>query len=180
MPFLQREVGNFKLLPVVLGEVEPEAVAKAIAGLLDEKTIVVASSDLSHYYKYDVAKGLDSQCVRVICNMNIDDMKSQEACGKTPILSLMHLAKLKGWKAELLDARNSGDVTGDKDRVVGYASVAFYEPTAESLSEPERKSLLEWARRVLGQLRRRSQFACPSRWPPTTCPRSSWRKRPAS
>jgi AmmeMemoRadiSam system protein B/AmmeMemoRadiSam system protein A len=149
VPFLQRQLGTFKLLPVLLGEVDPEAVAKAIAGILDDKTVVVASSDLSHYYKYDVAKGLDGRCVRAICDMNIDDMKSQEACGKTPILSLMHLAKLKGWKAELLDARNSGDVTGDKDRVVGYASVAFYEPAPESFSEPERKSLLEWARRVL-------------------------------
>jgi AmmeMemoRadiSam system protein A len=64
----------------------------------------------------------------------------------------MHLAKLKGWKAELLDARNSGDVTGDKDRVVGYSAVAFYEPSPEILAASERKALLELARRVLGRV----------------------------
>ena len=149
VPFLQRQVGTFKLLPVILGEVDPAAIAQAIAGVINEKTIVVASSDLSHYYTYDVAKGLDSRCLKAICDMNIDDMKSQEACGKTPILSLMHLAKLKGWKPELLNARNSGDVTGEKDRVVGYSSVAFYEPVPEGLSAAEQKTLLELARRVL-------------------------------
>ena len=149
IPFLQRQLGTFKLVPVILGEADPEAVARGVAGIIGEKTVVVASSDLSHYYTYDVAKGLDRQCLRAICDMNLDDMKSQEACGKTPILSLMHLAKLKGWKAELLDARNSGDVTGEKDRVVGYSAVAFYEPPSENLSASERKTLLELARRVL-------------------------------
>jgi len=149
VPFLQRQVGTFKLLPVIVGEADAEVIAKAIAGIIDDKTVVVASSDLSHYHTYEVAKGLDSRCVRAICDLNTDDMKSLEACGKTPILSLMHLARLKGWKAELLDARNSGDVTGDKDRVVGYSAVAFYEPTPEGFSASERKSLLELARRVL-------------------------------
>ncbi len=81
--------------------------------------------------------------------MNTDDMKGQEACGKTPILALMHLAKIKGWAAQLLDCRNSGDVTGDKDRVVGYAAVAFFEPAVENFAAPERKMLLELARRTL-------------------------------
>jgi hypothetical protein len=76
-------------------------------------------------------------------------MKGQEACGKTPILALMHLAKIKGWAAQLLDCRNSGDVTGDKDRVVGYSAVAFFEPTADNFPAPERKMLLELARRTL-------------------------------
>ena len=149
VPFLQRVAGNFKLLPVVLGEVDPERVARALAPILDDKTIVVASSDLSHYHPYNAAKDLDNRCVQAICAMSTDDMKGQEACGKTPILALMHLAKMKGWKAQLLDCRNSGDVTGDKDRVVGYAAVAFFEPAAENFAAPERKMLLELARRTL-------------------------------
>lgn len=149
VPFLQRVAGNFKILPVLLGDVDPERVAKALAAILDDKTIVVASSDLSHYHPYNAAKDLDSRCVQAICAMNTDDMKGQEACGKTPILALMHLAKMKGWKAQLLDGRNSGDATGDKDRVVGYAAVAFFEPAAENFAAPERKMLLELARRTL-------------------------------
>jgi len=161
VPFLQRQVGKFELLPVVVGEADPEAIARALAAILDDKTIVVASSDLSHYFTYAVAKGLDGRCVKAICDMNIDDMNSQEACGKTPILSLMRLAQRKGWKAELLDARNSGDATGEKDRVVGYAAVAFYEPSAEQLSGAEREALLALARRALT-----SAAAAPNSPPP--------------
>jgi AmmeMemoRadiSam system protein A len=149
VPFLQRVAVNFKLLPIVLGDVDPERVAKALAAILDDKTIVVASSDLSHYHPYNAAKELDNRCVQAICAMNTDDMKGQEACGKTPILALMHLAKIKGWKAQLLDCRNSGDVAADKDRVVGYAAVAFFEPAVENFAAPERKLLLDLARRTL-------------------------------
>ena len=116
---------------------------------MDDKTIVVASSDLSHYHTYQAAKGLDNRCVKAICDVDIDAMTTQEACGKTPILALLHLARQKGWKAQLLDYRNSGDVTGDKDRVVGYTAVAFYAPAPENLSATERKFLLDLARKTL-------------------------------
>jgi hypothetical protein len=149
VPFLQKVLKNFKLLPVVIGEADSAQVAKALAERIDDKTIVVASSDLSHYHNYQAAKGLDDRCVKAICDLDIDAMTTQEACGKTPILALLHLARQKGWKAQLLDYRNSGDVTGEKDRVVGYTSVAFYAPAAENLSAAERKYLLELARKSL-------------------------------
>jgi AmmeMemoRadiSam system protein A len=76
-------------------------------------------------------------------------MKTREACGKVPILALMQLARLKGWKAQLLDYRNSGDATGEKDRVVGYTAIAFCAPGPEGLAEPERKLLLGLARKSL-------------------------------
>jgi MEMO1 family protein len=79
-------------------------------------------------------------------------MAGQEACGKLPILTLLHLAQQKGWKAQLLDYRNSGDVSGDKDRVVGYTAVAFYAPGPENLSASERKYLLDLARKSLGSV----------------------------
>ncbi len=151
VPFLQRVVKDFKLLPIVVGMADPEKIAQGLAPILDDKTIVVASSDLSHYHPYDAAKDLDTRCVKAICNVNTDDMKSQEACGKLPILSLMHLAKIKGWKAQLLDARNSGDVSGSRESVVGYAAVAFFEPGTETYDATERKSLLELARRTLSK-----------------------------
>jgi MEMO1 family protein len=149
VPFLQRVLKNFQLLPVVIGEPDPAQVAKVLASVVDDKTIFVASSDLSHYHTYQVAKGLDDRCVKAICDLDIAAMAGQEACGKQPILVLLHLARQKGWKAQVLDYRNSGDVTGDKDRVVGYTAVAFYAPAAENLSASGRKFLLDLARQTL-------------------------------
>jgi AmmeMemoRadiSam system protein A len=149
VPFLQKVLKNFRLLPVVVGEADPAQLAKALAGQIDDGTIVIASSDLSHYHTYQTAKGLDDHCVKAICDLDLEAMATQEACGKTPILALLHLARQKGWKAQLLDYRNSGDVTGEKDRVVGYTAVAFCAPAPENLSAAERKFLLELARKTL-------------------------------
>ena len=76
-------------------------------------------------------------------------MKTQEACGKLPILTLMHLARQKGWKAQLLDYRNSGDTAGVKSAVVGYSAIAFYAPGQDNYAVPERKYLLDLARKTL-------------------------------
>jgi MEMO1 family protein len=149
VPFLQKVLKDFKLLPIVVGEADPEQIAKALADRLDDKTVVVASSDLSHYHPYSAAKELDNRCVKAICDVDIGQMKTQEACGRVPVLALLHLARLKGWKAQLLDYRNSGDATGEKDRVVGYTAVAFYAPAPENLATSERKFLLDLARRSL-------------------------------
>jgi len=150
VPFLQKTLKNFKILPVVFGEVDPEQAAKILAGVIDDKTIIVASSDLSHYHPYDEAKELDNRCVKAVCDLNIDEMKTQEACGKAPILALMYLAKEKGWKAQLLDYRNSGDTSGDKSHgVVGYSAIAFYEPAPENFAAQDRKFLLDLARTTL-------------------------------
>jgi hypothetical protein len=149
VPFLQKALKHFKLLPVVVGDADPEKLAAALAPILDDKTLVVASSDLSHYYPYDEARTLDSHCVQAICKLDLDDMKHQEACGRLPILALMRLARLKGWQARLLDCRNSGDTSGKKDRVVGYAAIAFYEPVPAQMSEADRKFLLDVAHQSL-------------------------------
>jgi len=149
VPFLQRALTDFKILPIICGEVDPAKIAAGLTPLLDEKTIIVVSSDLSHYHSDAAARTLDSRCISAICDLDIEQMKDQEACGKTPILSLLHLAKLKGWKAQLLDYRNSGDATGEKDHVVGYAGVAFYAPGKEEYGLSERKALLELARKAL-------------------------------
>jgi MEMO1 family protein len=159
VPFLQRTLKQFNLLPIVLGEVDPAAVAKGLAPLLNDQTLLVASSDLSHYHPYDSAKDLDAHCVAAITNLDLRRMRDEEACGKTPILTLMNLAVLKGWKARLLDYRNSGDATGDKrDGVVGYAAVAFYAPgpaepepvgASAGYSREEKKFLIDLAKRTV-------------------------------
>ena len=149
VPFLQKTLGTFQLVPVVMGEVDPAAAARALAPQLDDRTIVVVSSDLSHYHRYAEACALDRECVASICALDVEKMAGQEACGRIPILTLLHLAKQRGWQAELLDYRNSGDTAGDKSRVVGYAAVAFYQPVAEAFSAVERQQQLELARSTL-------------------------------
>jgi hypothetical protein len=149
VPFLQKTLTNFTILPAVLCEVDPEQAARVLAGVIDNKTIVVASSDLSHYHPYDDARKLDSNCVKAVCDMNIDAMKTQEACGKLPILTLMYLARSKGWKPQFLDYRNSGDTAGDKSAVVGYSAIAFYEPAPQTFDAKEQKLLLDLARGTL-------------------------------
>ena len=156
VPFLQKVLTNFSILPVVFGNVDPAQVARAVATQLDDKTLIVVSSDLSHYHPYDDAKELDTRCVKAMCSLDIKAMESQEACGKLPILTLLHLAHQNGWQARLLDYRNSGDTSGDKSHgVVGYSAIAFFAPaqenstTTENYAAPERKLLLDLARRTL-------------------------------
>ncbi len=128
LPFLQRTLKDFTIVPIVFGRVDSKEVAKSLQETLGDKTVLVASSDLSHFYPYDVAQQLDSSCIRAICDLDVEWMKDEDACGKGPILTLMHLAREKGWRAKLLDYCNSGDTSGDKSGVVGYAAIVFFEP----------------------------------------------------
>jgi len=144
VPFLQRVLKDFELVSVVFGDTEAEEAARALAGVLDDQTLLVASSDLSHYHPYDDAKSLDTRCVKAICDLDLAAMRRQEACGKTPILTLMHLARQNGWKTRLLDYRNSGDTAGDRSGVVGYAAIAFYSETpAKPAQAPAQKASQE-------------------------------------
>jgi hypothetical protein len=152
VPFLQKTLGKFLLVPVVTGEVDPEQMARVLAGHLDDTTLVVASSDLSHYHPYDQARELDTRCVRAICDLDVEQMKSQEACGRTPILALLYLARQMGWKTKLLDYRNSGDTAGNKERVVGYSAIAFYSPFQRNFATGERSQLLALARQSLKRI----------------------------
>jgi AmmeMemoRadiSam system protein B/AmmeMemoRadiSam system protein A len=152
VPFLQAVQKGAKIVPVVFGDVDPAKAAQALAGWIDNKTLLIASSDLSHYHSYTEARELDQRCVKAIRHLDVTQMQSQEACGKFPILTLLHLARLKGWRARLLDYRNSGDTAGDKSRVVGYAALAFYAPGPENLGQEERRFLLNLARQSIREL----------------------------
>ena len=155
VPFLQKVLPHCQLLPIVLGEVEPAEVAAGLAPLLDDKTLLVISSDLSHFHDYDSAKTMDTRCLGAVTNLNIEQMRTEEACGKTPILTLLHLAKQKGWQARLLDYRNSGDTSGDKSRgVVGYGAVVFFDPkpTASVAATPAAQGYTKEDKRFLMDL----------------------------
>ena len=128
LPFLQRVAKGFELVPVVYGQVDAAAAAERLARHLDDRTVVVASSDLSHYHSYDVARSLDAGCRKAVRELDVRAMARQEACGKGPILTVLHLAKRNGWKPVEIDYRTSGDIPGgDKSRVVGYMSFVFVE-----------------------------------------------------
>lgn len=127
LPFLQTVLkNNFTVYPLLTGEANPAAIANALEPLIDDDTLYIASSDLSHYHPYENAKKLDAVANEAIPNFDFKKMEYAEACGKIAILALMHIAKSKGWKGKLLDYRNSGDTAGPKDSVVGYGCYAFY------------------------------------------------------
>lgn len=134
VPFLQRVLKNFEIIPIIVGEVDPEEAAKALNPFIDDKTLIIASSDLSHYLPYESAKAIDNKCIKTICSMDLRKIESEEACGRVPIAILMHIAALRDWKPQLLDYRNSGDTAGDKRGVVGYAAIAF---TGKAQSNPQ-------------------------------------------
>jgi len=128
LPFLQTVLDDFLLLPLCIGSVQPDDVARVIESLWgDDKTLFVISSDLSHFHPYAAAQKLDMHSIETVLQLR-GDLSHEQACGATGINALLPLARRFGLRAKLLDYRNSGDTAGDKDRVVGYASIAFFEP----------------------------------------------------
>ncbi len=127
IPFLQTILKDFEILPLVAGDIDPEKASEKIIPLLDNNTILIISSDLSHFNDYDTATSLDKNTIKTIQNLDYKKAEQEaDACGKIPIMILIDIAKKLKWKCKLLNYKNSGDITGDKSRVVGYASFAFY------------------------------------------------------
>ena len=127
LPFLQSVLDDFKLLPLAVGDVTPQQVAEVLEVLWGgPETLIVISSDLSHFLPYQTAQVVDAQTVQNILGMN-NMVTHEQACGGTPVNGLMLAARHHQLQAHLLDLRNSGDTAGDKNRVVGYASFAFNE-----------------------------------------------------
>lgn len=128
LPFLQAIRGKFEVWPLLCGMLDPAALAGAVAREMDSGTVVIASSDLSHYNPYDRAVEIDSIANEAVPSLDIKRFEKEgDACGKTAILTLMHLARKKGWAGRMLDYRNSGDTAGPKSEVVGYGCYAFTE-----------------------------------------------------
>jgi len=123
LPFLQAVLDDFQLIPIVVGDTEPELVATVVEELLDDDlTICVTSTDLSHFHDYATAQKLDSATSQSILNMDYKKIGFEDACGRNPLKGVLYWAKKHGYKVSLLDLRNSGDTSGTRDRVVGYGS----------------------------------------------------------
>jgi hypothetical protein len=128
LPFLQQVLRDFKLVPLVVGSATAAEVAEVLDALWGgPETLVVISSDLSHYHPYDEARALDRRTVQAITDFRTD-IDHAQACGATPVTGFLSAARRRSLQPELLDVRNSGDTAGGRDRVVGYASFAFWEP----------------------------------------------------
>lgn len=125
LPFLQRVLERFSLIPLAVGDASPEEVADVLDRLWSgPETLIVVSSDLSHYLPYGTARATDRHTADEILALD-GPLSHQEACGATPINGLLLAARRHGLLPHLLDLRNSGDTAGDRLRVVGYASFAF-------------------------------------------------------
>jgi AmmeMemoRadiSam system protein B len=149
LPFLQQVLRDFKLVPLVVGSATAAEVAEVLDALWGgPETLVVISSDLSHYHPYDEARALDRRTVQAITDFRTD-IDHAQACGASPVTGFLAAAKRRGLQPELLDVRNSGDTAGGRDRVVGYASFAFWEPRRAYDTEHGR-TLLGLARGSVG------------------------------
>jgi hypothetical protein len=126
LPFLQVVLAHFRICPFVVGEASADQVAEVLERLWGgEETLIVVSSDLSHYLDYDTARARDARTTHRIEALE-PAVGSHDACGRTPVNGLLTVARRRGLRVETLDLRNSGDTAGSRDRVVGYGAYAFH------------------------------------------------------
>src|SRR5215813_9948690 len=126
LPFLQRSLGPVGIVPLAVGE----ATAGEVSAVLDRlwngpETLIVVSSDLSHYLDYETARRLDLVTSRAIVELRPQDIGPDQACGRDAIVGLLAAARGHGLRAETIDLRNSGDTAGSREQVVGYGAYAF-------------------------------------------------------
>ena len=123
LPFLQMTLADFALVPLVVGDASVEDVAAVLEALWGgPETLVVVSSDLSHYHDYPTAARLDEQTSQAIESLRPDDLHHGSACGRRAIQGLLLMAQRRGLQVQCVDRRSSGDTAGSRDRVVGYGS----------------------------------------------------------
>jgi len=132
LPFLQQVLGTFRIIPLAVGHATAEAVAEAIEALWGGlETLIIVSSDLSHYLPYERAQAMDRRTCASISDL--EPLASHEqACGATAVNGLLLAARRHGLRPHLMDLRNSGDTAGDRSHVVGYAAFAFTQEGARA------------------------------------------------
>lgn len=128
LPFLQSVCSEFRLLPFAVGGASPEQVEILLEKVWrDDSTLVVISSDLSHYHDYVKAQQIDQYTSRKIEQLDPTGLSGEHACGQRPICGLLRYASKHGLQCEVIDVRNSGDTAGTRDRVVGYGAYLFHD-----------------------------------------------------
>jgi AmmeMemoRadiSam system protein B len=128
LPFLQRTLTGFTLVPLVVGDASATEVCEVIEHLWGgPETLLIISSDLSHYHDYHTARGLDAATSQSIEALAFEDIGYEQACGRKPVSGLLLYARTHGLKAKTIDLRNSGDTAGPRDQVVGYGTYVISE-----------------------------------------------------
>ncbi len=159
LPFLQSLLGEFTIVPMIVGQAAIEQVAEVLEILWGgPETLILISSDLSHYLPYDKAKQTDSRAGTAIEALDPLSLEDHQACGRHSIKGLLTVAKQKGLAARTVDLRNSGDTAGSRDQVVGYGSWIFQEPDgagrAKGGFEDQTRAILsrhgEWLLKLAG------------------------------
>jgi AmmeMemoRadiSam system protein B len=126
LPFLQRVLAEFAVLPLVVGDASTDDVAQVLDAIWGgNETLIVVSSDLSHYHDYDTARRLDARTAAAIVAADTDAIKDDDACGARPVRGLLETARHRGLAVRLIDLCTSGDTAGDRDAVVGYGAFAL-------------------------------------------------------
>jgi AmmeMemoRadiSam system protein B len=123
LPFLQTVLDSFTLVPLVVGDASADEVCEVVDRLWGgPETLLVISSDLSHYQDYETAQKLDAATSRAIEALALEDIGYDHACGRAPVSGLLLYARQHGLSIETVDLRNSGDTAGPRDQVVGYGT----------------------------------------------------------
>ncbi|KZB73551.1 MULTISPECIES: AmmeMemoRadiSam system protein B [Thalassospira] len=137
LPFIQRLFGedaDIGIVPLLVSRCSPRQVHEVIEKLWGgPETLIVISSDLSHFHDYDTAKKMDNRTRAMIENFDAENIDTNDACGALPVAGMLMAARNRGMKIKTLGMRNSGDVTGDKSRVVGYGAWAVYDGKASGM-----------------------------------------------
>ena len=127
LPFLQLTLDYFELVPIVVGDASASDVADVLELLWgEEETLIIISSDLSHFHDYKTAQRLDSQTNKAIESLSYENLTYEDACGRNPVRGLLEIARRKNMHVENIGLKNSGDTAGSKDQVVGYGAYIFY------------------------------------------------------
>ena len=135
IPFLQVALGEFALVPIVAGDASQAVAALLEAVWAGPETLIVVSTDLSHYLDYRSCQKTDRQTADAIERLDPSALGHESACGRVALRGLLAAAKRHGMSIARLDLRNSGDTAGPRDRVVGYGSWALFEPAGQQLAE---------------------------------------------
>ena len=126
LPFLQEVLERFSVLPLAVGRATPAQVSDVLGALWGgDETVIVISSDLSHYHGYETAKRMDAATAEAIERLEPSRIDYEDACGRIGVQGLLQVARARGLDAQTLDLRSSGDTAGDRDQVVGYGAWAF-------------------------------------------------------
>jgi len=159
LPFLQRYLADFQLVPVIIGQGDVQRLSDALDSLINSDTLLVVSSDFSHFLSYSEAVVRDRETIGEIIDLKPAKLVESDnrACGKMPLLILTEIARRHHWQPVLLHYSNSGDTAGDRSRVVGYAAIAFFgdlpmkntDNTAAQFSEAQGQVLLKLARQTI-------------------------------